>query len=223
MIIHKAGNSIIILFVILYIMLFIIVTEMTFCNILCKYILGIVGILLLCFLFFFFRNPVRKIIPDDNVVFSPADGKIVLIEKVLETEYLNIECLKISIFMSMLNIHVNRYPIGGKILYTKYHHGKYFIASLPKASELNEHHTTVIEKYNGTVIMIKQIAGTIARRVVCYAKKDEQVNQGDDIGFIKFGSRVDVFLPLNAEILVTLNEKVKGNKTTIARLNKSDF
>ncbi len=127
--------------------------------------------------------------------------------------------MKVSIFMSIWNIHVNRYPISGQITYTKYHPGKYLIARHPKSSELNEHQTIVIEKPNGTEIMVKQIAGTVARRIACYAKQGEHVEQGDDLGFIRFGSRVDIFIPLNIPILVQLNEKVKGNKTMIARVN----
>lgn len=118
--------------------------------------------------------------------------------------------------MSILNVHVNRYPISGVVRYTKDHPGKYFIASYPKASEFNEHHSTVIETPEGLSVMVKQIAGTIARRIVCYAKEGEQAVQGNDLGFIKFGSRVDLFLPLNAEILVKMHEKIIGNITVMA-------
>jgi len=186
------------------------------------------GVGLLCatmfaFLLFFFRNPQRKIIPDNTLVVAPADGTIVAIETVFEKEYLNQDCLKISIFMSVLNVHVNRYPISGTISYTKMHPGKYFIASYPKASEFNEHCSSVIETPEGISILVKQIAGTIARRIVCYAKEGEKVIQGTDIGFIKFGSRVDLFLPLNTEILVKKGEKVKGSNTIIARLSNNDL
>ena len=127
--------------------------------------------------------------------------------------------MKVSIFMSIWNIHVNRYPISGRIIYTQYHPGKYLIARYPKSSELNEHQTVVIEKPGGIKIMLKQIAGTVARRIICYAKQGKHVAQGTDLGFIRFGSRVDIFLPLNALILVQMNEKVKGNRTKLARLN----
>jgi phosphatidylserine decarboxylase len=153
------------------------------------------------------------------VVFSPADGEIVAIETVLENEYFSQNCIKISIFMSVFNMHVNRYPVSGIIRYSKYHPGRFFIACYPKASEFNEHHSTVIENPKGIFIMVKQIAGLVARRVVCYAKEGEQAIQGEDLGFIKFGSRVDLFLPLNTEVLVKLNEKAIGNRTIVARFN----
>jgi len=119
--------------------------------------------------------------------------------------------------MSIYNIHVNRYPVSGKITYTKYHPGKYLVARHPKSSELNEHQSTAIKKLDGVEIMIKQIAGTVARRLICYAKVGDEATQGDDIGFIRFGSRVDLFLPLQAEICVKINEHVKGNQTLMAR------
>jgi phosphatidylserine decarboxylase len=168
---------------------------------------------------FFFRNPTRKIHQIIDIVLAPADGQIVSIELVDENEFLNAKCIRVSIFMSIFNVHVNRYPVCGLIVHTKYHQGKYFIASYPKSSEFNEHQSTVIKTTGGELLMIKQIAGTIARRVVCYAKEGMQVIQGGDLGFIKFGSRVDVFLPLQAKILVKINEKVKGNRTSIATLN----
>jgi phosphatidylserine decarboxylase len=183
------------------------------------YISGFLGIILFSFLLLFFRNPKREVIPDSKMVFAPADGRIVAIEEIFEKEYLSQNCLKVSIFMSITNVHVNRYSVSGIIRYTKYHPGKYFIASHPKSSELNEHHSTVVETPEGILIMIKQIAGAVARRVICYAMVGEKVIQGNDIGFIKFGSRVDLFLPLNAKILVGMNEKVKGNITAIAHLN----
>jgi phosphatidylserine decarboxylase len=119
--------------------------------------------------------------------------------------------------MSIYNIHVNRFPVSGKITYTKYHPGKYLVARHPKSSELNEHQSTAIQKPDGTVVLVKQIAGTVARRLICYAKVGNEAKQGDDIGFIRFGSRVDLFLPLNTEICVAMNEQVKGNKTIVAR------
>jgi len=216
--IHRAGYTIIFLFAAVYLALFISMANIPTCHGLIEYTTGISGALLLCFLFFFFRNPERTIIPDNMVAVAPADGLIVALEEAFEAEYLNRQCIKISIFMSVLNVHVNRYPVSGKIKYTKYHPGSYFIASYPQASELNEHYSTVIETPAGHSVLVKQIAGIVARRVVCYAKEGEQAIQGKDMGFVRFGSRVDLFLPLHAEVVVHLHEKVKGNLSSIARL-----
>ncbi len=217
--IHKEGQVIIIGVLTVFMLLYVVIADFTNCNPLYFNSLGLVGLLFLCFTLYFFRNPSRKIIPDSSIVFAPADGKIVAIEEVFETEFLNQKCIRISIFMSVWNIHVNRYPISGRICYVKYHPGNYFIASHPKSSDLNEHQTVVIEKRGGIEIMVKQIAGAIARRIVCYAKEGENVTQGEDLGFIKFGSRVDLFLPSETRILVRLNEKAKGNRTVIAKFN----
>ncbi len=217
--IHKEGQAILIGALIFSMVLYLVIAQITTYDEICEYITGIILILLLCFLTFFFRNPKRRIVANNAHVVTPADGRIVAIEEVYENEYLNSKCICISIFMSVWNVHVNRYPVSGNICYTKYHPGKYLIASYPKASELNEHHSTIIETTNGIRVMVKQIAGAVARRVVCYAKIDKQIIQGEDLGFIKFGSRVDLFLPLNAEVKVKLNEKVKGNRTIIARFN----
>lgn len=217
--IHKEGIAIILGVLIVLMVFYVLVAHFTNGNTLYCNSVTITGVLFLSFILFFFRNPVRKISTDQSIVFAPADGKIIAIEEVFETEFLNRKCIKVSIFMSIWNIHVNRYPISGQITYTKYHPGKYLIAHLPKSSELNEHQTVVIEKPNGAKIMVKQIAGTVARRIVCYAKQGLYVKQGDDLGFIRFGSRVDIFIPLNAPVLIKMNEKVKGNKTMISRFN----
>lgn len=215
--IHKEGQAIVLGVMIILMVLYVFITHFTNCNTLFCNIFVIAGILFLSFILYFFRNPTRKIITDDSIVFAPADGKIIVIEEVFETEFLNKKCVKVSIFMSIWNIHVNRYSISGQITYTKYHPGKYLIAHHPKSSELNEHQTIVVEKPNGTEILIKQIAGIVARRIICYAKQGQRVEQGDDLGFIRFGSRVDIFMPLNVEIMVKMNEMVKGNRIIIAR------
>lgn len=217
--IHKEGTAIILGVLIFFMVLYILIAYFIKSNPLHCNSIGITGILLLSFILFFFRNPGRKINADQSIVYAPADGKIIAIEEVLETEFLNRKCIKVSLFMSIWNIHVNRYPVTGEIAYTKYHPGKYLVAHHPKSSELNEHQTVVIEKPGGTEIMVKQIAGTVARRIVCYAKQGQHVEQGDDLGFIRFGSRVDIYIPLNATVLVKMNKKVKGNITMIARLN----
>ena len=166
----------------------------------------------------FFRNPVRQILTaDDNIIYAPADGKVVVIEETHEGEYFKDKRLQVSIFMSPVNVHVNRNPISGIVSYFKYHPGKYLVAWHPKSSTENERTTTVIN--NGeTEILMRQIAGAVAKRIVNYLSVGEEVEQGKDMGFIKFGSRVDLFLPLGTKLDVTLNEKVKGNKTIIARI-----
>lgn len=166
----------------------------------------------------FFRNPKRNTILNDNTVIAPVDGKVVVIEEVFESEYFKDKRIQISIFMSPLNVHVTRYPISGNITFSKYHPGKYLVAWHPKASEENERTTIVIDNNVIGKILYRQIAGAVARRIVNYAKINNQVIQGEDAGFIKFGSRVDLFLPLNAKINVELNDKVKGGEQVIATL-----
>jgi phosphatidylserine decarboxylase len=165
----------------------------------------------------FFRNPQRTIPEiDDNYIYAPADGKVVVIEETEETEFLKDKRIQISIFMSPLNVHVNRIPFAGKIDYFKYHPGKFLVAWHPKSSIENERSTTVIGGKNGQVLM-RQIAGAVARRIKWYIKQGQNVSQGEEMGFIKFGSRVDLFLPLDAKINVAIDDNVKGNKTIIAK------
>ena len=166
----------------------------------------------------FFRNPKRKTLLNNNAIIAPVDGKVVVIEEVFEKEYFKEKRLQISIFMSPLNVHVTRYPVGGTIKYSKYHPGKFLVAWHPKASEENERTTVVIENKSIGEILYRQIAGALAKRIVNYAKPELNVVQGDDGGFIKFGSRVDVFLPLNAKVSVNLNDKVKGGEQIIAKI-----
>ncbi|MBP7273469.1 MAG: phosphatidylserine decarboxylase family protein [Saprospiraceae bacterium] len=166
----------------------------------------------------FFRNPKRQInIKDNNIVYAPADGKIVVMEETEETEYFGDKRKMISIFMSPTNVHVNRFPISGIINYYHYHAGKYLVAWHPKSSTENERTTTVIKTENGEVLL-RQIAGALAKRIVNYAKVGDIVIQGTEMGFIKFGSRVDIYLPLQAQVQVSLRQKVKGNVTIIAKL-----
>jgi len=169
-----------------------------------------------CFVIYFFRIPYRKTERDENAILSPADGTIVQILEEVETEYFNDIRIQISIFMSPLNVHVNTYPIDGEIVYVKYHKGKHLVANLPKSSKDNEHNTVVQKHKNGEEVLFRQIAGAVARRIVSYAKKGEDAQQGKEMGMIKFGSRVDLFLPLSSKINVKLNEKVKSKITHIA-------
>lgn len=163
----------------------------------------------------FFRNPVRKVFASENEVVAPADGKVVVIEEVEETEYFKDKRLQVSIFMSPINVHVNRYPINGKVQYAKYHPGKYLVAWHPKSSTENERTTVVVEN-DKIAVLFRQIAGALARRIVMYSKENDVANKGEDFGFIKFGSRVDLFFPIGTKIEVELNQVVKGNKTVIA-------
>lgn len=166
----------------------------------------------------FFRNPIRLVpVEDNNIIYAPADGKVVVIEEAEEPEYFKDKRLQVSIFMSPVNVHVNRNPIGGKVKYNAYHPGKYLVAWHPKSSTENERTTVVID--NGhTEVLLRQIAGALAKRIKNYLEVGQSVRQGEDFGFIKFGSRVDIFLPLGTRVEVDINQKVKGNKTIIARL-----
>jgi phosphatidylserine decarboxylase len=166
----------------------------------------------------FFRRPSRPVTPDNNIVVSGADGKVVVIEETMEEEYFKKRMRQVSIFMSPTNVHVNWYPVSGLIKYFRHIQGSFFIASTPKSSNKNERTTTVVEIPDSAEIMFRQIAGTVARRIVCYAKEDKTIQQGNEMGIIKFGSRFDLFLPLDAEIKVNLGQAVKGNVTVIAHL-----
>lgn len=183
----------------------------------CGIIAGSVGLLLFILIVRFFREPSREPLLDQTAVIAPADGTIVIVKKVYESEYLKEECLQVSIFMSVFNVHVNWFPVKGKVLYFKYHPGRYLVAMHPKSSEKNER-TTVVTETNGTRILTRQIAGYIARRIVCYAKEGSDVNVGEQMGFIKFGSRVDLFLPIDSRVQVTKGQKVKALQTIIAKL-----
>ena len=178
--------------------------------------IGLITIIVLILILQFFRNPKRKTELNDKLIISPVDGKVVAIEKVHEKEYFKDERIQISIFMSPLNVHVTRYAASGSIKFSKYHPGKYLVAWHPKSSEKNERTTIVINTKVFGEILYRQIAGAVARRIVNYAKVGNDVVQGKDAGFIKFGSRVDLFLPLDSKIKVELNQVVKGGEDTIA-------
>jgi phosphatidylserine decarboxylase len=166
----------------------------------------------------FFRHPRRNIPYNEKHVLAPADGKVVVIEETEEGEVLKEKRIQVSIFMSPINVHVNRYPISGTVTYSKYHPGLYLVAWHPKSSLENERTTVVVETGNKTSILIRQIAGALARRIVCYSKEGDKAGQGEEMGFIKFGSRVDVFLPLTAKVNVNLNQNVTGGVTVLAEL-----
>ena len=172
---------------------------------------------LLLFLISFFRIPARKLTTGDNLVIAPADGKVVVIEETIDTEYFKDKRLQVSVFMSPANVHVNRNPISGEVVYNQYHKGKYLVAWNPKSSTENERHSVVIKK-NATEILVKQIAGALAKRIVNYLQVGQKVEQTDEMGFIKFGSRVDLLLPVGTKINVELNQVVQGGVTVIATL-----
>ncbi|MEE1884430.1 phosphatidylserine decarboxylase family protein [Pedobacter flavus] len=166
----------------------------------------------------FFRNPKREFNRNDAAVISPADGKVVVIEETEEGEYFKDKRLQVSIFMSPINVHINRYPVSGTVKFFKYHPGKYLAAWNPKSSTENERTTTVVETANGTPVLFRQIAGALARRIVWYVKEDDKATQTQEFGFIKFGSRVDLFFPIGTKVKVELGQVVKGGITEIADL-----
>jgi len=182
----------------------------------------LVSIVLYLLVLQFFRNPFVVLPTDDTLVYAPADGKVVVIEEAMEEEYLKEKRKQVSIFMSPINVHINRAPVSGIIEYFKYHPGKYLVAWHPKSSLENERTTLVIKQKDGTRVLVRQIAGAVARRIKWYVKEGDLVPRGEEFGFIKFGSRVDVFLPLDAEILVDVQTKTKAGRTPIARLHPQD-
>lgn len=219
--IHKEGIIIILIILVLLFSLNLIV----YCivkNPFLQSILAMISAVLFLLIVWFFRDPVRKFMPDNALINCPADGEIVAIEEVHEHEYFHDKRIQLSIFMSPLNVHINRYPVAGIVKYIQYHPGKYLVAFHPKSSELNEHTTVVLKDYEGHEIMVKQIAGAVARRVVTYAMEGKKVEQGQELGFIRFGSRVDVLLPLGTVIDVKIGQKVKGNIDVIGRWQNSE-
>ncbi len=183
------------------------------------YLLSMLPVAMMGFSLFFFRVPKRTVVASGNVVTSVADGKVVVIEKVFEKEYINGECIQVSVYMDFFNVHVNFWPIDGEVEYYKYHPGKYMLAFLPKASELNEHASVGMKTEYGP-ILFKQLAGTFARRIVTYATPGNHEAKGDQCGVIKFGSRIDIYLPLDADIKVQLGDYVKACESVIAELHK---
>ena len=183
-------------------------------------LLSAVLLLVFAIVVYFFRVPFRSATYEERQITAPADGKVVAIETVHETEYFNGKRMQISIFMSPLNVHVNWYPISGTTTYYKYHPGKYLVAWHPKSSTENERSTVVVKHEKYGEVLFRQIAGALARRICTYSKPGDQVQRGSEFGFIKFGSRVDVLLPLDAEIIVKLGEKVSGTTSVIALFNE---
>jgi len=215
---HKEGHKIIFFTLVFVVTLFLLIDGFIAQSWL-QTLLEITLLVFFLLILQFFRNPKRHTKINDNQVVAPVDGKVVVIEEVFEKEYFNEKRLQVSVFMSPINVHVTRYPIGGNILYSKYHPGKYLVAWHPKASEENERTTVVVENKSFGKVLYRQIAGAMAKRIVNYAKENSQVIQGADSGFIKFGSRVDLFLPLDTNIKVKLNQKVRGGESVIAEVS----
>lgn len=214
---HKEGYKIILISTIIIGVGIILIENFVSINWLNK-LLAVSLLLFYIIILQFFRNPKRKTTLNDSAIIAPVDGKVVVIEEVFEKEYFNDQRIQVSIFMSPLNVHVTRYPVSGLVKFSKYHPGKFLVAWHPKSSEENERTTVVIENKTYGDVLYRQIAGALAKRIVNYAKPNMQVIQGEDAGFIKFGSRVDLFLPLNTKIKVNLNDKVKGGIQTIAEI-----
>jgi phosphatidylserine decarboxylase len=216
--IHKEGYKILAFSFITLLVLNIIVNIIWIDIELIRWAFILFSLMLYVFLLFFFRLPARTLEPDPGLIFAPADGKVVVIEETMENEYFKDMRLQISIFMSPFNMHSNRYPVSGRIKYVGYHPGHNMVAWHPKSSELNERSTIVIETKEGAEILIRQIAGAVARRIVTYSKENQDVKQGDELGFIKFGSRVDIFLPVGTEVEIPILQQVKANKSIIAKI-----
>ena len=212
---HKEGHKIIVLFLSITI-IDILIVEYFLENSTLKILIQVLSLLILVMILQFFRNPKRNTVISDDKILSPVDGKVVIIKKVFEKEYFKDERLQISVFMSPINVHVTRYPSSGEIVFSKYHPGDYLVAWHPKSSEKNERTTIVLKTKTFGEILYRQIAGALARRIVNYAKVGANAIQGEDAGFIKFGSRVDLFLPLDSKVKVKLNQKVIGGETVIS-------
>lgn len=212
---HKEGSKIILVATVIFIFSILLAGEFIDITWL-RMSIQIIALFFYIMILQFFRNPNRNISPLDNQIVAPVDGKVVVIEEVYEEEYFKDKRLMVSIFMSPINVHVTRYAVSGLVKYSKYHPGKYLVAWHPKASTENERTSVVIENKVFGEIMYRQIAGALAKRIVNYAEEGTQVVQGTDAGFIKFGSRVDLYLPLDTKVNVKLNEKAIGNKTVIA-------
>ena len=217
--IHKAGYSVIFVAIFIFaIVLFALVKLNS--NIIVLYTVGSALFLLLAYIIRFFRSPNRTINIADNQVIASADGVVVAIEEIDEDEFIKKRCIQVSIFMSVWNVHINWLPVLGEVVHTQHCSGKYMAAWLPKSSHENERAITIIETVNSGKILVKQIAGALARRIITYATKGDVVTAGNQLGFIRFGSRVDVLIPVDSDIKVELNDKVTGGVTLLAELPK---
>ena len=218
MTLHREGRATITIAVLLFLIIIFITWKSLFYSYpAIFYLLFIITSVLLFCIFFFFRIPARKFTIDEKGIVAPCDGKVVVIEEVLADEYFNDRRIQVSIFMSPLNVHSNINPVSGKVIYNQYHKGKYLVAWHPKSSTENERHTNVFKTSSGQEVLIKQIAGAVARRIVNYNQMGKEVEQGSEMGFIKFGSRVDLLLPLDADIKVKIGDITEGGVTIVAK------
>jgi phosphatidylserine decarboxylase len=215
--IHKEGYPTLILVSTILVLTNIVLDYFVFENIIWKIIALLISLGLFLFFLQFFRLPKRVSNAGPGEIICPADGEVVVIEETIEQEYFKDKKIQVSVFMSPTNVHANWYPVAGKVKYVKYHPGKFLVAWHPKSSTLNERSTVVIETTDGKEILVRQIAGAVARRIVTYSKENMQALMNQELGYIKFGSRVDIFLPLGTEISVKLKEKVTGNRTVLAK------
>mgnify|MGYP003333821362 FL=1 len=213
---HKEGHKIILISFILTVISFLLIDNFITETDWLRTVLMLLILVFLILILQFFRNPKRLTSKNDHHIVSPVDGKVVVIEEVYEKEYLKKQCIQLSVFMSPINVHVTRYPTSGDITFSKYHPGKYLVAWHPKASEENERTTVVVKNKIFGDVLFRQIAGALAKRIVNYAKEGESANQGEDSGFIKFGSRVDIYIPLDSKIKVKINDKVRGGESVLA-------
>ena len=218
--IHREGRKPLFITLLLLCLLYILIQKIALQDWIIQFFLA-VAIIIYLLVLQFFRNPKRVTNSKEGEIVAPADGTVVLIEELEETEYFNDKRKMVSIFMSPLNVHVNRAPITGNVTYTKYHQGKYLVAWHPKSSQLNERTTVVMENNKTGPILFRQIAGAVARRIAIYCRPNDQLLAGQEFGFIKFGSRMDVFLPVEAEVCVKIGDKPTGGETIIARIKNN--
>ena len=214
---HKEGNTIIPGFFIGVVGIYLLLTWLIPLEIF-KLVLGGLSAIFLSFVVAFFRVPNIQVPVGDDLVIAPAEGKVVVIEKVMVDEFLKVELMQVSIFMSPLNVHINRAPVSGRINYYRYHPGKYLVAWHPKSSTDNERTSICFETSNGVCVFMRQIAGAVARRIAFYKEVEDEVSAADEVGFIRFGSRVDIFLPLEANLKVRIGDRTSGGETIIAHL-----
>ena len=214
--IHKEGYKILVLLLFVLILIVLVTNNFLVSSVLGRSIIlyGCIGLYL--FVLLFFRKPKRSIEINEKLIYTPADGNVVAIEEVEEDEFFKEKRIQVSVFMTIFDVHMNVFPFSGEIKYKKYHPGKNLVAFFPKSSQLNEMSSIVIENENGACVLVRQIAGALARRIVTYPKPGDNVKQGDELGFIKFGSRVDLFLPIGTKVNVNIGQRVKGKKTVIA-------
>ncbi|OUJ73475.1 phosphatidylserine decarboxylase family protein [Hymenobacter crusticola] len=216
--IHKEGRRILFFTILALLAVNLLLFQLNARNVTFNRIFAAISAVAFLLLLQFFRSPYRNLLTHEDLLIAPADGKVVVIEDVHEPEYFDDVRKQISIFMSPINVHITRNPISGIVRYFKYHPGNYLVAWHPKSSTKNERTTVVVESDAGPLVLFRQIAGAMARRIVWYVNEGDEVNQGEEFGFIKFGSRVDVFVPMDTDIKVQLGDKVKGGETVIAQL-----